>query len=456
MLFISAIFVLLSSSIVQHYVNICLIVNNDRVQQYIMNKQRMQRLYRHCQNSIRFNVIFFIVSCLQDRSLSYRQCLLLILVVRLHHRHEQYSSNTHLHSIISNNIEQYLQIPLSNLHSQGYLPLSSSLSSKQFAFDENHLMLDTSLPIDNDDVHNHSTLLNDKLISYHSYKYSRYERRVFYTQIKRAIIKKHVQTPRISRSKESVTCIFDRHHFLIHIPTKIYSRQRISSSGNVVYPLLFDPYFHHLVQLSRDKKFDFYLAEMKIFFNLLHSIASQEFQLLTTNYDQQHQLSYTNYSLIHLFRQTMIESSNHLKRDYFQSFPDHHHNEQELTVHSDQESFIPPLKIRRYDHSSYEIKNRSTASSSSSSGMSITQINHGQQSQHSDDRRHRSETRSKKLSTKLSDQQINSNCSSTYGHVPMIHFNDHERKEMSDFSIESPVQNDATLLVHSHYPQSTE
>ena len=79
--------------------------------------------------------------------------------------------------------------------------------------------------------------------------------------------------------------------------------------------------------------------------------------------------------------------------------------------------------------------------------MSITQINHGQQQEHSDDRR-RSEARPKKFSTKLSDQQINSNCSSNYAHVPMIYVNDQERKEMPDFAMDSSTANDLILLDH--------
>ena len=395
----------------------------------ILNQIQQSILHSECAWSAHTLIVFF---------------LFFVSVVHLHHQHDQFSSQRHP-SLNSSDINQYLQIPLSNLYSRGYL--SSCSTAKQSSFDDDFCTTDSFVPIADahDDVDASSNLLNNKLTACHVYKYSRRERDRFYARIKRATMKKHAFVVKSSRTKDSTPFIFNQRNFIIQVPTKIHSRQRISSSSNVIYPLLFDSHFHQLVQLPTESIFAPYLTAMKIFFHLIHSIASQEFQFSITSYDQRHQLSYTSYSLMHLLRQTMFDSETNLKRNYFQSFDDHHHH-----PHPDQESFIPPLKIRRYDHSSYEIKNRSTSStaSSSSSGMSITQVNQGQQQEHSEDRR-RSETRPKKFSTKLSDQQINSNCSSNHAHVPMIYVNDHERKEMPDFALDSSVTNDVILLDHS-------
>ncbi|CAF4732728.1 unnamed protein product, partial [Rotaria sp. Silwood2] len=113
---------------------------------------------------------------------------------------------------------------------------------------------------------------------------------------------------------------------------------------------------------------------------------------------------------------------------------DDNDNEHESTINHDNELSIPPLKIRRYDDSSYEIEKRSISSTtSSSSGMSITQINNGQQQY--DDRR-RLDTRFKKFPMKFSDNQINSN------------FNDSEKKDISDLTVGSPLQCDLSFTDH--------
>lgn len=405
-----------------------------------MRSQSVDPCHHRYPRSIRLNRVSFTVSVSDARTLI---CFFSFLpVVQLHHQHDQFSTHQHP-SINSGDINQYLQIPLSNLYSRGYL--SSCSPTKQSSFDDECCKTDAFVPINGteEDVDASSNLLNNKLTTCHVYKYSRRERDAFYARVKRATLKKHVLAAKTSRTNDSTSFIFNQRNFIIQVPTKIHSRQRISSSTNSIYPLLFDSHYHQLVQLPTEGIFAPYLTEMKIFFHLIHSIASQEFQFSVASYDHRHQLSYTSYSLIHLLRQTMFDSDTNLKRTYFQSFDTHSH-------HPDQESSIPPLKIRRYDHSSYEIKNRATSStaSSSSSGMSITQINHGQQQEHSEDRR-RSETRPKKFSTKLSDQQINSNCSSNYAHVPMIYVNDQERKEMPDFAMDSSTTNDLILLDHS-------
>ena len=97
---------------------------------------------------------------------------------------------------------------------------------------------------------------------------------------------------------------------------------------------------------------------------------------------------------------------------------------------SNHELSIPPLKIRRHDDSSYEIDKRST--SSSSSGMSITQIHNGQSS---DDRRRCAlDTRPKKFSSRISDIHMNSNS------------NDTDKKDnIPDFLVGSPQSSDYSI-----------
>jgi len=319
--------------------------------------------------------------------------------------------------------EETLQIPLSNLYSKGFLT-----SSNQCSFNDDDCALNSIEILEN--VQQEEKENDENQASFHRYKYSRREREQFYRQIKRAVRRKCLTPLKPVRRDDSNRIFNDEKHFLIQIPTQIFSRQQICSTTNSIYPLLLDPNYSHLVHLSSETIFFDHLNEMNIFFHLINSIASQEFQYLITQHDQQHHLSYTSYSMIHLFRQTFYDANQNLKRTFSQSF----------SSQNDQESTIPPLKIRRYDHSSYEIKNRSTASSSSSasSGMSITQINHAQASQSSDFDRRRSETRPKKFVSKLSDQQTNSNSSSIHFHLN----NDHDRRDLSDYSIESPSQND--------------
>jgi hypothetical protein len=329
--------------------------------------------------------------------------------------------------------EETLQIPLSNLYTKGFL---TSSNQRSFNDDDCALnLIETTENVQQDEQNENA----ENETSFHIYKYSRREREQFYRRIKRLVRKKRLTPIKSVRQKDFNRIFNDEKHFLIQIPTQIFSRQQICSTTNSIYPLLLDPNYSHLVHLSSETIFERHLNEMNIFFHLINSIASQEFQYLITQHDQQHQLSYTSYSMIHLFRQTFYDANQNFKRTFSQSF----------SSQNDQESTIPPLKIRRYDQSSYEIKNRSTASSSSSasSGMSITQINHAQASQSSDFDRRRSETRPKKFTNKLSDQQTNSNSS-------LIHFhqnNDHDRRDLSDYSIGSPSQNDDH---HSEYVSS--
>ncbi|CAF0741302.1 unnamed protein product [Rotaria sordida] len=392
-------------------------------------------------------------------------------MVKLQPSNKKLTSNTFNHPISTNDVN--LQIPLSNLYSHGYV-----LSSKQLTFDDKYCDFDnfeTQNSIINDnDEHINSNILNNKSISYHIYKYSRHERNLFYSRIKRALFKKNFLTTTSSttsstttatnkyRSKDFLSCIFNQTNFLINIPTKIYSRQRINSNTNNIYPLLFSPNFNTLVKLSINPLLKNYLFNIRIYFHLINSIASQEFQFIVHNYDNQHQFSFTSLSFINILRQTMYDYTMNLqktfKRNYFQSFHSENHddddvdneddddnndNEHESTINHDNELSIPPLKIRRYDDSSYEIEKRSISSTtSSSSGMSITQINNGQQQQQYDDRR-RLDTRTKKFPMKFSDNQINSN------------FNDSEKKDISDLTVGSPLQCDLSITDHQHSQDGT-
>jgi hypothetical protein len=352
-------------------------------------------------------------------------------VVKLHPLTNQSTPN---HHITINDIN--LQLPLSNLYSHGYLS-----SSNQSTFNDLDCTLDNSEiynPISNDDERLNSNQLNNKSSSYHIYKYSRRERDLYYSRLKRAIIKKNVISPvNKFRSKEFVSSIYNQTNFLINIPTKINSRQRIPSNSHHIYPLLLSPNFYTLVQYPTHHLLKNYLFNIQISFNLIHSIASQEFQTIVNNYDNQQQFSYSSLSFLNILRQTMFNYSTNLhttfKRNYFQSFHSENDedNEHESTMNHDNGLSIPPLKIRRYDDSSYEIDKRSVSSSaSSSSGMSITQIHNGQQ--HED--RRRFETRPKKFPSRISDIQINSN------------LNDNDKKDIYYSTVGSPLENDLSII----------
>ena len=353
-------------------------------------------------------------------------------MIKLHPSTNQSPRNSFNRHITSNDIN--LEIPLSTLYSHGYLS-----SSPQSSFDDSDCTQDTSeiyIPTSNDDERLKSNQLNNKLLSYHIYKYSRRERKRYYSRIKNARLKmNNIISPRKrSRSKEFLSSTLHPTNFLINLPTKINSRQRIPSNSNKIYPLLLSPNFYTLVQYPTHDLLKNYLLNINICFNLIHSIASQEFQIIVNN-NSDNQQDYSYSSLLNILRQTMLDYTTNLqttfKRNYFQSF---HYDEDENTQHESNGLSIPPLKIRRYDDSSYEIDKRSVSSSSasSSSGISITQIHNGHQYE---DRR-RFETRTKKFPSRISDNQINSN------------FNDNEKKDISYSTVGSPLENDLSIIEH--------
>jgi hypothetical protein len=343
-------------------------------------------------------------------------------VVKLRPLHNPISStnSSSSHSSIDN---INLQIPLSNLYSHGYLS-----SSNQFSFDDSDCILNHSeedFPISDatEESLNSNSLNNNKLSSYHIYKYSRREHDLYYTRIKKRLLSSTIT--RKSRSNEPISLLFNQTNVYIHIPTKINSRQRISSNTNEIYPLLFSPNFNTLVKLSNHPLLENYFVNIQIYFHLLHSIASQEFQIIVHNYDHLHDCSYTSLSFLNILRQTMFDFSKNLQRSYKR---DYFHLENSDDEH---ELSIPPLKIRRHDDSSYEIDKRST--SSSSSGMSITQIHNGQSYE---DRRRCLDTRPKKFPSRISDIQINSNSN-----------------DIPDFIIGSPLQNDLSTNDHQQWKE---
>ena len=277
----------------------------------------------------------------------------------------------------------------------------------------------------NDEEEHHAT---NRLSSYHIYKYSRRERDLYYSRLKRYRMKNSCLPMTSKKSSSKI----DQTNFLIDIPTKIHSRQRISSDSNQIYPLLFSPNFNTLVKLSHHPLLEHYSIDMRISFHLLNSIASQEFQLIVHNVDHQHDFAYTSLSFLNILRQTIYDYSKHYhpsyKRDFFHlENPDEETDEHE----SNNELSIPPLKIRRHDDSSYEIDKRST--SSSSSGMSITQIHNGQSYE---DRRRCFDTRPKKFSSRISDIQINSNSN-----------------DIPDLTVGSPLFNDFSINDHQQWKE---
>ena len=179
---------------------------------------------------------------------------------------------------------------------------------------------------------------NRTSLSYHIYKYSRRERKNFYASVKRARLKKQHGTVKKSRINSFI--INKKENFRINLPTQINSRQRLNTNSNNSYPLMFDPNFNSLVQISTNKLFQKYFSYMNIYFHLIHSVASQEFQIIINSNDNQHHVSYTAFSLLNLLRQTMTDFSLNLqrnfKRNYFQSFQS-----------NDEQS----CQFRRYDQS---------------------------------------------------------------------------------------------------------
>jgi hypothetical protein len=232
-----------------------------------------------------------------------------------------------------NTINLYLQIPVST----DYI-----ISSKQSSFDDSICNTPNGLLINNDQIEqeNFSNILNTKSSSYHIYKYSRREQKNFYASVKRARLKKHCSTSKKSRTN---SLIFNQKNFLINLPTKINSRQRLNTNSNNSYPLIFDPNFNSLVQKSTNNFLKNYLSDINYYFHLINSIASQEFQIIVNSNDTQHHVSYTAFSFLNILRQTMtdytINLQKTLKRNYFQSFQ--YHNQQVTT----------PFKIPRYDQS---------------------------------------------------------------------------------------------------------
>ncbi|CAF3796337.1 unnamed protein product [Rotaria sp. Silwood1] len=291
----------------------------------------------------------------------------------------------------------YLQIPLSI----GYIPYS-----KQSSFDDRICNTTNSILInDNNNELEEKFLLNTintkSSISYHIYKYSRREQKNFYASIKRARLKKQYSS--IKKFHKN-SFIFNKENFLINLPTKINLRQQLNTNANNSYPLIFDPNFHTLVKISTNNLFHNYFSDINIYFHLINSIASQEFQIIINSNDNQQHISYTAYSFINILRQTMADYSLNLqknfKRNYFQTFQ---HNDQQITI---------PFKIRRYDQ---------TISSSSLSNIQIDNNDHHAEIQ---------------IDNNLSSIPINNNS------IVQI-----ENNEMNN-SIVHPIQPDLTLIQH--------
>ncbi|CAF3325975.1 unnamed protein product [Rotaria sp. Silwood2] len=288
----------------------------------------------------------------------------------------------------------YLQIPLSF----GYITCSKKLS-----FEDSICNTTNSLLINNNNNKFEEKILFNTLntkssLSYHIYKYSRREQNNFYASVKRARLKKQYTTT--TKKSHTNSLIFNKENFSINLPTKINSRQRLNTNANNSYPLIFDPNFHTLVKISTNNLFHNYFSDINIYFHLIHSIASQEFQIIINSNDNQQHVSYTAYSFINILRQTMTDYSlnlqKHFKRNYFQTFQ---HNDQQITI---------PFKIRRYDQTI------------SSTNIQI------------DNNDHHSETQT---DNSLSSITINNN------------FVQMENNEMHN-SIVHPVQSDLTLINH--------
>lgn len=281
---------------------------------------------------------------------------------------------------ISSNHELDLSIPLTHFYTNdsSYLPSQLSFDDSLCQVESNSFLLNDSIDPEYSIVH---------LPNYHIYKYSRREQKSFYLKLNKRY---EAESSSSSNAKSPLISIQKSKTYLINIPTKIFSRQRlISNTTHSVYPLLLSPNFHTLVQYPINHLFQCY-------FHLLHSIASQEFDFILQKSSYENDYSSQSLSLMNILRKNMYDYQKPTaKRDC-------HDDDDDNDEENGYELSIPPLKIRRHNNSSYEIEKRST--SSSSSGMSITQI--------TDDRR-RFDTRIKPYSSRISDIQLNSNSNDT-------------------------------------------
>ncbi|CAF1125646.1 unnamed protein product [Rotaria sordida] len=279
--------------------------------------------------------------------------------------------------------------------------------SKQSSFDDSTCNTNNSLLNNNNNNNNNQfeekilyNTINTKSSSYyHTYKYSRREQKNFYASVKRARLKKQYT---IIKKSHTNSLIFNKENFSINLPTKINSRQQLNTNANNSYPLIFDPNFHTLVKLSTNNLFQNYFSNINIYFHLINSIASQEFQIIINSNDNQQHISYTAYSFINILRQTMADYSLNLqknfKRNYFQTFQ---HNDQQIII---------PFKIPRYDQTI-----------SSSSNIQIDNNDHNLETQ---------------IDNSVSSIPINNN-----------NFIQIENNEMNN-SIVHPVQSDSILIDH--------
>ncbi|CAF0720130.1 unnamed protein product [Adineta ricciae] len=224
----------------------------------------------------------------------------------------------------------FLQIPLS----------TGSISySKQSSFDDSmcHHSVSNELDSEQEQVSNNLSIKSTS--SYHIYKYSRREKKNFYASVKRARLKKQYS---LVKRPSNHSARFNHKNCSIRLPTQITYRQRLNTNSNNSYPLIFDPNFQSLVQISANNRFDKYLSNMKIYFHLLHSVASQEFQIIVNSNDQQHHVSYTAFSFFNLLRRAMADFSlslqKNFKRNYFQTFQ---LNEQQMCVPTKQQRIEP-------------------------------------------------------------------------------------------------------------------
>ncbi|CAF1217218.1 unnamed protein product [Rotaria sordida] len=288
--------------------------------------------------------------------------------------------------------------------------------SKQSSFDDSTCNTNNSL-LNNNNNNNNNNQFEEKILYntintksssyYHTYKYSRREQKNFYASVKRARLKKQYT---IIKKSHTNSLIFNKENFSINLPTKINSRQQLNTNANNSYPLIFDPNFHTLVKLSTNNLFQNYFSNINIYFHLINSIASQEFQIIINSNDNQQHISYTAYSFINILRQTMADYSLNLqknfKRNYFQTFQ---HNDQQIII---------PFKIPRYDQTI-----------SSSSNIQIDNNDHHLETQ---------------IDNSVSTIPINNN-----------NFIQIENNEMNN-SIVHPVQSDSILIDHQQSRDSAD
>ncbi|CAF0756900.1 unnamed protein product [Didymodactylos carnosus] len=266
--------------------------------------------------------------------------------------------------------------------------------------------------------------------SIHVYKYSRYERKLFYKSVEKAVLKKSFTETSTAmfynnnnNNSSSVNNYYNSDSNNINMKKRKHQRyqpnialcskpikfQRLSyheryvpryshrQSANI-YPLLFDPLFSTFVSYEKryieqqqenddnsdnnyvDKSYRYFLEKysdaLENNFQLLNLIASQEFQLVISNTQDNNRLC-RQQNLFDVLRQYLCshsstETDDNVKRNYLIKNNDTDHI---ASSTNNDGLFVPPLKIRRYNSQILSNNNNHQEKQKHSTTASLTSMN---------------------------------------------------------------------------------